>query len=296
VRAAPQDRPEDYESARGKYIIDAATMRALPASSVVMHPLPRVDEARCLPRRPAQRRHGFQPCGMSTLGSLRARQSSSIGVVCPARQKQKACQGRDCLGCHQAARSGASFNVWLTGATRSGPGFDVVPAGADPAGGGRRPARGLLPAGAQRPVHPDGAAQAGAGGLARAADARPACARMHLRAVGLAARMKRRRLTGWGVGEWQGFGDARFVLQSARAGLHQLAVLCSFVTVALLHPLRGGTPRPAACRCLTGTACEHEVELSQNLESSTARAGHNLAQIAVTRCSALLLHRILQRA
>ena len=38
------DRLEDYESARGKYIIDADLMKILPHSSIVMHPLPRVDE------------------------------------------------------------------------------------------------------------------------------------------------------------------------------------------------------------------------------------------------------------
>ena len=39
-----QDRPEAYEAARGKFIVDGAVMAALPAGSVVMHPLPRVDE------------------------------------------------------------------------------------------------------------------------------------------------------------------------------------------------------------------------------------------------------------
>lgn len=39
-----QDRPEDYEKARGKYVIDADLMKILPKQSVVMHPLPRVDE------------------------------------------------------------------------------------------------------------------------------------------------------------------------------------------------------------------------------------------------------------
>lgn len=39
-----QDRPQDYEQARGKYIIDKETMKVLPASAVIMHPLPRVDE------------------------------------------------------------------------------------------------------------------------------------------------------------------------------------------------------------------------------------------------------------
>ena len=38
------DRIEDYEKARGKYIIDDRTMAVLPEKSVVMHPLPRVDE------------------------------------------------------------------------------------------------------------------------------------------------------------------------------------------------------------------------------------------------------------
>ena len=39
-----RDRPQDYESAKGKFIVDAAVMSALPESSIVMHPLPRVDE------------------------------------------------------------------------------------------------------------------------------------------------------------------------------------------------------------------------------------------------------------
>jgi len=38
------DNPEDYEAAKGKYIIDAAIMAQLPKESIVMHPLPRVDE------------------------------------------------------------------------------------------------------------------------------------------------------------------------------------------------------------------------------------------------------------
>lgn len=39
-----QDRPEDYERAKGKYIIDQHVMDLLPKHGVVMHPLPRVDE------------------------------------------------------------------------------------------------------------------------------------------------------------------------------------------------------------------------------------------------------------
>ena len=38
------DRLDDYAEARGKYIIDGELMRILPKHSVVMHPLPRVDE------------------------------------------------------------------------------------------------------------------------------------------------------------------------------------------------------------------------------------------------------------
>ena len=41
-----QDRPEDYERARGKFIIDNELMKILPKKSVVLHPLPRVDEVR----------------------------------------------------------------------------------------------------------------------------------------------------------------------------------------------------------------------------------------------------------
>ena len=38
------DRTEDYEKARGSYIIDASVMEALPQHARVLHPLPRVDE------------------------------------------------------------------------------------------------------------------------------------------------------------------------------------------------------------------------------------------------------------
>ena len=38
------DRIQDYERARGKYIIDVETMSALSDNAIVMHPLPRVDE------------------------------------------------------------------------------------------------------------------------------------------------------------------------------------------------------------------------------------------------------------
>ncbi|PSC67787.1 Aspartate carbamoyltransferase chloroplastic [Micractinium conductrix] len=39
-----QDRPDDYEKAKGKYIINAETMKQLRKDAIVMHPLPRVDE------------------------------------------------------------------------------------------------------------------------------------------------------------------------------------------------------------------------------------------------------------
>lgn len=42
------DRIEDYEAARGKFIIDAALLKLMKPSSVIMHPLPRVDEVRTL--------------------------------------------------------------------------------------------------------------------------------------------------------------------------------------------------------------------------------------------------------
>lgn len=52
--APVQDRPEDYEKAVGRFIIDKEIMKLLPKDSRVLHPLPRVDEVRlvlcmCLP-------------------------------------------------------------------------------------------------------------------------------------------------------------------------------------------------------------------------------------------------------
>ncbi len=38
------DRTEDYEKARGRYVINAEVMEALSNDAVIMHPLPRVDE------------------------------------------------------------------------------------------------------------------------------------------------------------------------------------------------------------------------------------------------------------
>jgi len=38
------DNPEDYDQAKGKYIINEQIMRVLPLDAIVMHPLPRVDE------------------------------------------------------------------------------------------------------------------------------------------------------------------------------------------------------------------------------------------------------------
>lgn len=35
---------EDYTAARGKYIIDGQLLRSMKRDSVIMHPLPRVDE------------------------------------------------------------------------------------------------------------------------------------------------------------------------------------------------------------------------------------------------------------
>ena len=38
------DRPEDYEKAQGKFIVDEDLMRLMKQDAVVMHPLPRVGE------------------------------------------------------------------------------------------------------------------------------------------------------------------------------------------------------------------------------------------------------------
>lgn len=62
-----QDRPEDYEAAKGKYIVDAALMQLLKKDAVVMHPLPRVDEVRRRTARgwvhegPGGRTQGYRP-------------------------------------------------------------------------------------------------------------------------------------------------------------------------------------------------------------------------------------------
>ena len=41
-----QDRPQDYEKAIGRFIIGPESMKLLPPTGCVMHPLPRVDEVR----------------------------------------------------------------------------------------------------------------------------------------------------------------------------------------------------------------------------------------------------------
>lgn len=38
------DRAEDYERSRGIYIVNAKTLARMPKNSIVMHPLPRVDD------------------------------------------------------------------------------------------------------------------------------------------------------------------------------------------------------------------------------------------------------------
>ena len=39
-----KDKPQDFEAAKGKFIVDGGIMGVLPRASIVMHPLPRVDE------------------------------------------------------------------------------------------------------------------------------------------------------------------------------------------------------------------------------------------------------------
>ena len=45
-----QDRPEDYEQARGRYIIDRETLKIMRKDAIIMHPLPRVDEVCSFPQ------------------------------------------------------------------------------------------------------------------------------------------------------------------------------------------------------------------------------------------------------
>jgi aspartate carbamoyltransferase catalytic subunit len=60
-----QDRPEDYEKARGKYIVDEALLKVLPAHSVIMHPLPRVDEVSRIPQAAALLLVSLEKCNQS---------------------------------------------------------------------------------------------------------------------------------------------------------------------------------------------------------------------------------------
>lgn len=42
------ERTNDYEKARGKYIVDKAVLGVMQKHAVIMHPLPRLDEVRSL--------------------------------------------------------------------------------------------------------------------------------------------------------------------------------------------------------------------------------------------------------
>lgn len=66
------DRLEDYEAARGKYIIDRQLLGAMKRDAVIMHPLPRVDEVRA--------------CHISNSTSIRFHSSVAFSVAspCPA--------------------------------------------------------------------------------------------------------------------------------------------------------------------------------------------------------------------
>lgn len=63
------DRIEDYEAARGKFIINAALLKLMKPSSVIMHPLPRVDEVRTMASFPCARR----ACALCTKDTLAER-------------------------------------------------------------------------------------------------------------------------------------------------------------------------------------------------------------------------------
>ena len=80
-----QDRPEDYEKARGKYIIDNNIMKILRKDSVIMHPLPRVDEVRLL---------GMPPAMTGTVCSVRS------VVFCSSTQFPEACGSTVSASCH----------------------------------------------------------------------------------------------------------------------------------------------------------------------------------------------------
>lgn len=77
-----QDRPEDYEKARGKYIIDSNIMKILRQDSVIMHPLPRVDEVRLLGTTPDLKCTFYSVTPSAVLHSVRRRAATLSVLYC----------------------------------------------------------------------------------------------------------------------------------------------------------------------------------------------------------------------
>lgn len=137
-----QDRPEDYEAAKGKYIVDAALMKLMKPHSVVMHPLPRVDEVGLPGLKTAP-----EPRVCRALGRvLEALGGFNRWGVDPSRACARA-----------RTRAHVRAPAWLA------PGVPpaVTPSlTADPPRGRRRPSGRVLPSGQERVVCAHGAAQA----------------------------------------------------------------------------------------------------------------------------------------
>ena len=123
--------PADYAAAKGKYVLDADVMRAMRRDAVVLHPLPRVDEVRCFVCVCVCLFVHFLCVLCTRAGALPKTRTHTADNKPPPKHNTPQLTTTD-------------TNTKKTDRDR----------------GGRRPARRLLPPGAQRPARAHGAAQA----------------------------------------------------------------------------------------------------------------------------------------
>ena len=136
--------PADYAAAKGKYVIDAGVMAALRRDAVVLHPLPRVDEVRgvCV---------GVCGCG----GGFGVAVAAAVFVTCA---RARALDLTAPPGRHRSHTHTHPHNNNARNQPTQQNNTHTQPTDRDR--GRRRPARRVLPPGAQRPVRAHGAAQA----------------------------------------------------------------------------------------------------------------------------------------
>ena len=179
------DNPEDYELAKGKFIIDNGIMDCMKKDAIVMHPLPRVDEVPALPS---------SHCPPPAAAACSFLSSLCVPVIelPPSPQKKHADRYRAIFcaasSCHPSSphatlspfpsRSPLPHHRALTlrwvpplrrsplpktpnmSAIMPTPSLtSAIPSLADCRGGGLRPACSILPPGPEWPLHSDGIAE-----------------------------------------------------------------------------------------------------------------------------------------